>query len=96
MHARKIKYNKIFSFILAMLFFVSALSVCDFTAHADANVYPFDNTDVMTDLESSDEFVLSDYYWDKYGIYRSPELVNFVEWCYSPFQPDDFALYIYF
>ena len=58
--------------------------------------YSFDNTDVMTDLESSGTFNINNYPWDYYGLYKSPQIANFVEWCYSPFNSGDFALYIYF
>ncbi len=97
MHERKITIHKIISFIFAFIFFISALNVCNInTAKADGTAYPFDKTDVLEDLESSETFSLTDYYWDYYGIYKSPSIMNFVEWCYSPFHTDDFALYIYF
>ncbi len=56
----------------------------------------FDKSNVLTDLESSAEFNLENYPYDTSGNLKSPGVINFVEWCYSPFKKGDFALYLYF
>ncbi len=97
MHVRKTKrFNRFIACILLSLFCICAVNVGGNSTASAESVYPFDNTDVMADLESSGTFNINDYFWDYYGIYKSPSIMNFVEWCYSPFNPEDFALYIYF
>ena len=58
--------------------------------------YPFDFTNVLDDLESSEQFDIINYPFDYAGQHKSPGIINIVEWCYSPFKPGEFALYVYF
>ncbi len=94
----KLAKNKILT-LIAMLFLsllIVMTSVCPTYVRADDSAVKFDESNVLDDLESSKDFNLDDYIWDIDGIVKSPKIINFVEWCYSPFVPDDFALYIYF
>lgn len=88
-------FGQILSFILA-LFVVFGLFSNAPLARAEESFNLFDQTDALEDLESSGTFNVNDYPWDYYGLYKSPSIANFVEWCYSPFKTEDFALYIYF
>ena len=97
MHVRKNKATKILSLIFATLMFICAVwSLSSPLAKAESNPYPFDETNVLEDLESSKDFNLINYPWDYTGIFKTACIQNFVEWCYSPFKTNDFALYIYF
>lgn len=94
MHARKNNRYIITTFFLALIVFFSQLFFSG--AVYGAEDYPFDRTNVLDDLETSEEFELINYPWDSSGVFKTPAIVNFVEWCYSPFTTGDFALYIYF
>lgn len=94
MHTRKDKRRVIISVFIAILMFFSQL--CFSNAVYGATEYPFDQTNVLDDLESSEEFNIINYPWDYTGLYKNPAVINFVEWCYSPFTTGDFALYVYF
>ncbi len=80
---------------MALIVFFSQLVFTGAVYGAETE-YPFDQTNVLDDLESSEEFNLINYPWDFYGLHKKPAIMNFVEWCYSPFETGDFALYIYF
>ena len=58
----------------------------------------FDQTNVLDDLRSSDDFNILDYPFDSSGVSRSPEICNVVEYCYSyrANQRDNYGLYLYF
>lgn len=88
--------GKILSYILVLFVCFGLITNAPLLARAEEKVYTFDNTEVLSDLESSGTFDINDYPWDYYGIYKSPSIANFVEWCYSPFKSEEFALYIYF
>lgn len=96
MRAKEKLTNRIITFFLVLLTFFSMTASSIFTARAEEKIYPFDETNVLEDLESSESFNLNEWPWDYYGLFKSPQIMNFVEWCYSPFNPEDFALYIYF
>lgn len=92
----RVRKNKsILTLLLAFMIFISTFCVNGFTFVKAAD-YPFDQTNVLDDLEQSEDFNLIEYPWDYTGLIKSPAVINFVEWCYSPFNPGDFALYIYF
>lgn len=97
MQERKSKINKIITLFLSILLLIGAVwTGGGISAHAEDLEFPFDETNVMDDLTSSSNFNLYEWPWDYNGLLKSPQIANFVEWCYSPFKPDDFALYIYF
>lgn len=89
------KHRKILVIILTVLLAFGSI----FTMRARAeeeNGFPFDFTNVLDDLESSPDFNIINYPYDYAGLHKSPGIINIVEWCYSPFKPGEFALYIYF
>ena len=89
------KKRKILVIILTVLLAFGSI----FTMRARAeeeNGFPFDFTNVLDDLESSPDFNIINYPYDYAGLHKSPGIINIVEWCYSPFKPGEFALYIYF
>lgn len=97
MQERKSKINKIITLFLSILLLIGAVwTGGGISAHAEDLEFPFDETNVMDDLTSSSNFNLYEWPWDYNGLLKSPQIANFVEWCYSPFKPNDFALYIYF
>ena len=98
MHVRKNNLSKVLALIFAALIFGCSLWSSSFSlTKADSpNPYPFDQTNVLEDLESSEDFNLFEYVWDYTGLYKTACVQNFVEWCYSPFKTDSFALYVYF
>lgn len=95
MHARKKRFNCVIALLFALMIFLSTFCANGFTI-ARAKDYPFDQTNVLDDLEQSEEFSLILYPWDSTGLVRTAGIINFVEWCYSPFKKGDFAMYIYF
>lgn len=98
MHVRKNNLSKVLALIFAALIFGCSLWSSSFSlTKADSpNPYPFDQTNVLEDLETSEDFNLFEYVWDYTGLYKTACVQNFVEWCYSPFKTDSFALYVYF
>ena len=98
MHVREKRINKFVALLFALLMFLNTVwaVTVNYTGYADDNPYPFDQTNVLEDLESSKDFNLLEWVWDYSGIFKTPMVMNFVEWCYSPFVKGDFALYIYF
>ena len=95
MYKRKNKRSVLLAVFMALIVFFSQLVFTGAVYGAETE-YPFDQTNVLDDLESSEEFNLINYPWDFYGLHKKPAIMNFVEWCYSPFETGDFALYIYF
>ncbi len=87
-------HKRLIVLILSLLVLTSSLSAFK-NVYAD-NRYSFDNVNVLDDLESSAEFKLEDYPKDESGNEKSAKVINFVEWCYSPYVKGDFALYVYF
>lgn len=68
-------------------------------AHAaDETATSFDETDVMADLESSEDFDILKYPYDSTGLVKHPSIFNVVEYCYSirPTQREHYGLYVYF
>lgn len=93
---RKLR-NKIISVIFAVLMVFSSAWATGTSINVRAdNPFPFDETNVLEDLESSKDFNLINYTWDYSGLFKTASIMNFVEWCYSPFKTGDFALYVYF
>lgn len=92
---RAIRYRRVLILILtALLAFGSTFTVR--VRAEEESGYPFDFTNVLDDLESSSDFNIINYPYDYAGLHKSPGIINIVEWCYSPFKPGEFALYIYF
>lgn len=92
---RAIRYRRVLILILtALLAFGSTFTVR--VRAEEENGFPFDFTNVLDDLESSPDFNIINYPYDYAGLHKSPGIINIVEWCYSPFKPGEFALYIYF
>lgn len=84
-----------------ILIFVSILimftTITPGFARAEVSLYPFDSTNVLDDLTSSDDFILTEYLFDSTLEMSSAGIINFVEWCYSATQAqEDYALYVYF
>ena len=69
-------------------------------SHADAAVVctEFEKTDVMSDLKSMDGFSLIDHPYDPTGVVKRPEIINVVEYCYSPRTNlrGNYGVYVYF
>ena len=84
--------SKILIFFMAILMLFGSLQMQTLTAKAESKIYPFDQTNVLEDLESSATFNVNKY---PYNPTESERVINFVEWAYSPFKTEDFALYIY-
>lgn len=89
-HVRK--KNRVLIILMALLLLFSSFNFNVFNARAESQIYPFDQTNVLDDLESSADFNILNY---PYKANEPERIINFVEWAYSPFKPDDFALYIY-
>lgn len=58
----------------------------------------FDDTDVLDDLTSSDDFDITRYPYDSTGVLKHPEIFTVVEYCYSfkVNMRDNYGLYVYF
>lgn len=58
----------------------------------------FDKIDVMSDLNSMDGFSLIKYSYDPTGKLKKPEVINVVEYCYSPRlnARENYGVYVYF
>lgn len=81
------------SILLALLLIVSAfISLPDY-ARASTDYIDFDDSNVLDDLESSEDFNLNSFPFNKNG---KAKVINFVEWAYSSTDKDDFGLYVYF
>lgn len=91
----KTTFKRLLTIILTLLITFTSVQVVQ--GIAEETQYPFDQTNVLDDLESAEDFNLIEYPFDKTGVF-SPKVVNFVEWCYSVVttKQDDFALYVYF
>lgn len=93
----KSKINRLIAILFCFLICLSTIYLPVGYGYAEEPVkYPFDMTDPLDDLESSENFNLAQYMWDTEGKTSKPCIVNFVEWCYSPFKTGDYALYVYF
>ena len=86
------KKNKFLIIIMALLLLLSSFNLNIFNASADFKKYSFDKTNVLEDLQSSSGFNIYNY---PYNINDSERIINFVEFAYSPYVRDNFALYIY-
>lgn len=87
-----LKKNRVLIILMALLLFFSSFNFNVLTTRAESQVYPFDQTNVLDDLQSSADFDINKY---PYSATEPERIINFVEFAYSPFIPDDFALYIY-
>lgn len=81
--------------IILIVMLISMLSSTVSVLAETKEVFPFDKTDVITDLNSVEDFDLSLYPQDITGL-RSPEIITLNEWAYGYVNTDNFALYIYF
>lgn len=65
---------------------------------ATSTTTAFEQTDVMDDLKSSDNFNILNYPYDSTGIIEHPEIMTVVEYCYSvrTTRRDNYGLYVYF
>lgn len=81
---------------LTILFLCFGLLFPSLPVSAAAEI-KFDQTNVLDDLRSSDDFDILDYPFDSSGASRSPEICNVVEYCYSyrANQRDNYGLYLY-
>lgn len=71
-------------------------------AAASTTVISFDKTEVLDDLQTATidgkQFSPVNYPYDSTGVFKHPEILTVVEYCYSyrPAQRDNYALYVYF
>lgn len=92
LNVRRLK-SKILILLMALMLLLSSLPLHVIpSAFAESKLYPFDQINVLDDLESSATFDIDKY---PYSATESERVINFVEWAYSPFKPEDFALYVY-
>ena len=97
MKTKKNTFKRAILLILTLLLSFTMLFPNGITHASDVAVYPFDETDVLDDLKSSNEFSLINYPKDETGLIKSPAIINVVEFCYSPTtEKNDFAIYLYF
>ncbi len=88
--------SKILTILITILMlFSSIFSLNVFSAKA-LSAYPFDENNVLDDLTSSADFDINNYPANVSEDVKSPQILNFVEWCYSKTNKHDFALYVYF
>lgn len=95
----KLQTKRIVTVLLVLVVLFTTFFGTGVKSYASETVdYPFDETNVLDDLESSEEFNLLEYPWDYTGLVKGPGMINFVEWCYSARsdKQDDYALYVYF
>ena len=92
MQCEKILVKRIIVLFMSILLLLSSFQFNVFHTKAESKLYPFDQTNVLEDLESSADFDVAKY---PYRANETERIINFVEWAYSPFMPGDFALYIY-
>lgn len=85
-------------FIIIFALFLAAVNLISPLAktRADYDYLDFDDSNVLDDLESSKDFNLSDFPYDRTGKVKTPGIINFVEWAYGVDDMQDFGLYIYF
>lgn len=86
------KKSRFLIIILAILLLLSNINLNIFKSSATSQRYPFDKTNVLNDLQSSSGFNIYNY---PYSLNESERIINFVEFAYSPYVRDNFALYIY-
>ena len=91
LNERRLK-SKILILLMALLMLLTSLPMQAIKARAESKLYPFDQTNVLDDLESSATFDVKKY---PFSATENERVINFVEWAYSPFRTEDFALYIY-
>ncbi len=94
---KKLKNNFI-TLILAIITLFGLLPAITFNAFASAPTSAnFDETDVIKDLEGAG-LNLADYPYDLSGKYKTPTVINFIEYGYSANEAKkgDYALYVYF
>lgn len=95
----KLQTKRIVTVLLVLIVLFTTFFGTGVKSYASETVdYPFDETNVLDDLESSEEFNLLEYPWDYTGLVKGPGMINFVEWCCSARsdKQDDYALYVYF
>lgn len=58
----------------------------------------FDETEVLSDLRSAENFNINDFPFDSSGLLKHPEVMNVVEYCYSfkVNKQGNYGLYLYF
>ena len=87
--------KRLFVFILIILLTISAgVSGISSYASADSANNAFDESGVLEDLQSADGFDIRDYPYNETG---TPRIINFVEYCYSPYANlrSHYAIYLY-
>lgn len=95
--ARNRRLIAILSVLLAVCLFATVVSPTVVLA-ADTGNTRFEDSNVLDDLQSSEQFNILAYPFDETGLVKSPGIVNFVEYCYS-YQTEkrlDYGLYVYF
>ncbi len=90
-----------FVFLFVLIYFMPYISFLDINADSfqiiGGSINVFDQENVLDDLNSSEDFILSDYPVDLSGQIKRASIINFVEWCYTyKSEKPDFALYLYF
>lgn len=92
----KFNIKKILLLLVTAIIMLTSSSTMAFAAEKVVE-YPFDKTNVLDDLKSSDGFSIGDYYFDVDLLTESAGITNFVEWCFAENgDQSDYALYVYF
>ena len=64
MRERKRLFNKLLVWVFALLVLIGGVFTTPSFSASAKNPYPFDEVNVLEDLESSKDFKLIDYGWD--------------------------------
>lgn len=97
MNKEQIKAKKMLITILTLVVVILGIFASS-KAYADlAQQTKFESVNVMADLKSADAFDIRKYPFDSTGAH-SAGIINFIEYCYSPFSnmQSNYGLYIYF
>ena len=95
---RRLLFSLILIASIAVLICMSLMPILSSAEESNS----FDNSNVLDDLNSSTingkPFNINDYPFDSSGLIKHPNLISFVEYCYSfkASERDKYALYVYF
>lgn len=88
--------KKLLIFLASLLLLINIYVKFPTPVYAEEEI-KFDQTNVLEDLESSENFNIEDYPFDSTGLINSPKIINFVEYCYSyrANMQNNYGLYLY-
>lgn len=97
----KQRTHKVISAVIAILLILCTFATVGLPTvvyAADLTANSFDKTNVLDDLQSSEQFNILDYPFDDTGLFKRASIINFVEYSYSykASKQGDYGLYIYF